>query len=63
METITFAAAKGGVGKTTLTAALAVAAILNNPALSIGVVDLDPQGSFTRWWNGIENAGFTSLWH
>ena len=51
METITFAAAKGGVGKTTLTAALAVAAILNNPALSVGVVDLDPQGSFTRWWN------------
>jgi chromosome partitioning protein len=51
VKTIALAAAKGGVGKTTLAAALATAAILATPGLKIAVADLDPQGSLTRWWN------------
>lgn len=51
MQTIVLAAAKGGVGKTTLATALATAARLDTPDLRVGLVDLDPQGSLTRWWN------------
>jgi chromosome partitioning protein len=51
MKIIALAAAKGGVGKTTLTAALATAAALDLPGSRIGMVDLDPQGSLTQWWN------------
>src|SRR5271156_3680061 len=51
MKIITLAAAKGGVGKTTLAAALSTAAIIERPDARIGLVDLDPQGSLTRWWN------------
>lgn len=51
MQTITVAATKGGVGKTTLTAALATAALAARPGIKIGLVDLDPQGSLTTWWN------------
>ena len=49
MKIIALAAAKGGVGKTTLAAALAVAAARSGAA--VGLVDLDPQGSVRRWWN------------
>jgi chromosome partitioning protein len=51
VKTIALAAAKGGVGKTTLTAALAVAASLARPGTKVGIADLDPQGSLTQWWN------------
>jgi chromosome partitioning protein len=51
MRTIALAAAKGGVGRTTLSAALAVAAWLSTPSLRVALIDLDPQGSLTLWWN------------
>jgi chromosome partitioning protein len=51
MWTIALAAAKGGVSKTTLAAALAVAAQLGDPGMRIALIDLDPQGSLTHWWN------------
>lgn len=48
MKTITFAASKGGVGKTTLCAALAVEAAKQH---RVAIIDLDPQGSLSAWWN------------
>lgn len=39
---------KGGVGKTTLTAALAVRAARDSKRVAL--VDLDPQGSLVAWW-------------
>ena len=47
MKTIAFISQKGGVGKTTLATALAVAAHLDGN--SAAVVDLDPQASATFW--------------
>ena len=46
MKTIVFAASKGGVGKTTLCAALAAYAGANTKK-KVAVIDLDPQGSLT----------------
>ncbi|WP_234731332.1 ParA family protein [Acidocella facilis] len=51
MQIITIAATKGGVGKTTLATALATAALVARPGIRVGLVDLDPQGSLTDWWN------------
>ena len=51
MNTIAVAAAKGGVGKTTIATAICTAAAVTDPGASVGLVDLDPQGSATRWWN------------
>jgi len=51
VQTIAFVAAKGGVGKTTLAASLAAAALAEDPGRKVGIVDLDPQGSLTAWWN------------
>lgn len=48
MKTVTFAASKGGVGKTTLCAALAVEAARKH---RVAIIDLDPQGSLSAWWN------------
>jgi len=50
MKTIVLASRKGGVGKTTLAAHLAVAAELagNGPCV---VMDTDPQASLAAWWN------------
>jgi chromosome partitioning protein len=48
MKIIAIAAQKGGVGKTTLTAALAVEA---SAKYNVAVMDADPQGSLSRWWN------------
>lgn len=46
---IVLAATKGGCGKTTLTACLAVhAAALG---ARVAMLDLDPQGSLARWWH------------
>jgi len=50
MKTIVFAASKGGVGKTTLCAALAAYAG-ESTKKKVAVIDLDPQGSLTAWWN------------
>lgn len=51
MKTIVFAASKGGVGKTTLCAALSSYAASANKRKKIAVIDLDPQGSLVGWWN------------
>ncbi len=49
MRVIAVAASKGGVGKSTLTAALAVRASLE--ARRVGLIDHDPQLSLQRWWS------------
>ena len=46
---IVLAATKGGCGKTTLTACLAVHAAAEGA--KVAMLDLDPQGSLTRWWH------------
>jgi len=46
MHTLTLAASKGGVGKTTLASALAVEAAGKQ---LVGLYDLDPQQSLARW--------------
>jgi chromosome partitioning protein len=40
---------KGGVGATTMARELAAAAI--GDGKSVALVDLDGQGSLTKWWN------------
>lgn len=47
MRTIVFAASKGGVGKTTLTAAVGVVA---SRSAVVAVGDMDPQQSLARWF-------------
>ncbi len=51
MKTLVLASQKGGVGKTTLAAHLAVAAEKagNGPCV---LIDTDPQASLAAWWNG-----------
>jgi chromosome partitioning protein len=49
MLTIVFASQKGGSGKTTLAAHLAVQAGLAG-AGAVALVDTDPQGSLADWW-------------
>jgi len=51
VKTIAFAATKGGTGKTTLCAGVATAITVFEPDAKVGIVDFDPQGSLTRWWN------------
>ena len=51
MKTIVLASQKGGVGKTTLAAHLAVAAELAGDGPCV-LMDTDPQGSLSAWWNG-----------
>lgn len=46
-KVITIAQQKGGAGKTTLAAHLAVA--WSQRGLRVAVIDIDPQGSLTRW--------------
>ena len=48
MKIVTFAASKGGVGKTSLCATLSAFAARSNKVV---ITDLDPQGSLTSWWN------------
>lgn len=45
---IALAATKGGCGKSTLTACLAVHAAASGARVAL--IDLDPQGSLARWW-------------
>ncbi len=51
---ITIAQQKGGAGKTTLTAHLAVA--WRQAGHKVAVIDIDPQGSLTRWFETREAA-------
>jgi len=48
MVVLSVCASKGGVGKTTLSACLAVAAVEDH--MKVGLIDLDPQASLARWW-------------
>jgi chromosome partitioning protein len=50
MRILTIASQKGGAGKTTLAAHLAVEAERTG-AGPVAVVDTDPQGSLADWWN------------
>jgi chromosome partitioning protein len=53
MRILTIASQKGGAGKTTLVAHLAVEAERTG-AGPVAVVDTDPQGSLAAWWNSRE---------
>jgi len=50
MKTLVIASQKGGVGKTTLSAHLGVAAE-NSGAGPVALIDTDPQASLAKWWN------------
>ncbi len=50
MKTIVLASQKGGAGKTTLAAHLAVAAEVAGDGPAV-LIDTDPQGSLSAWWN------------
>jgi chromosome partitioning protein len=50
MYTIVAASQKGGSGKTTLSGHLAVEACKSG-AGDVALIDTDPQGSLTHWWN------------
>ena len=56
-KVLTLAQQKGGAGKTTLVAQLAVAFMAGGR--SVALVDIDPQGSLTRWFKVREAAGKT----
>lgn len=53
MKVLVIASQKGGVGKTTIAAHLAVAAELSG-AGPVVLIDTDPQGSLSAWWNSRE---------
>jgi cellulose biosynthesis protein BcsQ len=53
MRIVTIASQKGGAGKTTLAAYLAVEAE-HTGAGPVAVVDTGPQGSLAAWWNSRE---------
>ena len=50
MKVLTLASRKGGSGKTTLAGHLAVQAEMDGWG-HVGLVDVDPQGSMSEWWN------------
>ncbi len=47
-KVIVVASTKGGVGKTTVAACLAVRAANDSPR--VAMIDMDPQGSLAQWW-------------
>jgi len=53
MKIIVLASQKGGVGKTTLAAHIAVAAEQSGDGPCV-LIDTDPQASLAAWWNGRE---------
>lgn len=63
VRVITIAQQKGGAGKTTLAAHLAVAWAAQGK--SVALVDIDPQGSLSQWYRVREEAreGATGLTH
>lgn len=62
MKTIVLASQKGGVGKTTLAAHIAVAAEQSGDGLCV-LIDTDPQASLAAWWNerAAETPAFASV--
>ena len=50
MQVVAFASQKGGSGKTTLAANIAVQANLAGDG-PVALIDADPQGSLADWWN------------
>lgn len=54
MKIVVLASQKGGAGKTTLAAHLAVAAELAGDGPCV-LIDTDPQASLAAWWNGRES--------
>ena len=50
MWTISMSSTKGGGGKSTLAAHLAVEALENNDG-PVAIIDADPQASLAAWWN------------
>jgi chromosome partitioning protein len=60
MKVIAFASQKGGSGKTTLAGHIAVEA-QRSGAGPIAVLDLDPQGSLTLWWEARDSEEPTLL--
>ncbi|MBF0251979.1 MAG: ParA family protein [Alphaproteobacteria bacterium] len=50
MQVVVFTSQKGGSGKTTLCGQLAVQAELSG-AGPVAIIDTDPQGSLSGWWN------------
>lgn len=61
MKTVVITSQKGGSGKTTLAAHLAVAARQNGGGPAV-LIDTDPQQTLTTWWNARE-ADSPSLAH
>ena len=49
VKIITVAQQKGGAGKTTLAAHVAIS--LMQTGKRVGLLDIDPQGSLTSWYN------------
>ena len=54
MHVLALASRKGGSGKTTLAGHLAVAADRQGDG-PVALIDVDPQGSLSAWWNAREN--------
>ena len=50
MHVIVLASQKGGAGKTTLAAHIAIAAEAGGDGPAV-LIDADPQGSLSAWWN------------
>ena len=50
MRTLVIASQKGGVGKTTIAGHLGVMAE-SQGAGPVALIDTDPQGSLSSWWN------------
>jgi chromosome partitioning protein len=59
MQVIALASRKGGAGKTTLSAHLAVAAEASGQG-PVALIDTDPQGGLAGWWNA--RQADTPLW-
>src|SRR5690554_779300 len=55
MRIIAFASQKGGSGKTTLSGHVAVEAERSG-AGPVVILDTDPQGSLSEWWNARQSA-------
>ncbi len=50
MDVLVLAAQKGGTGKTTICANLAVEAEMRGHG-PVTLIDVDPQGTLSKWWN------------
>ena len=60
-KVITVAQQKGGAGKTTIAAHLAVS--LAQKDLNVVALDIDPQGSLTAWYEARKESANESLTH